>query len=125
MAEEKTPPASSMKRGRVVVQPGQPLQFADVVDADPTGAAASSIGEAIASTLKAYRDAAHKLLQGRYTNQRDLAPAHLRQPCNIFVLRCPDGMLVRYDAVAQGIQRFDTQRQRSISATLHPSSPSR
>jgi hypothetical protein len=102
VAEEKTPPASSMKRGRLVGQPGQPLQFVDVVDVDSTGTAASSIGEAVASTLKAYREAAHKLLQGRYANQKDLAPAHLRQPCNIFVLRCPDGMLVRYDAVVQG-----------------------
>jgi len=65
--------------------------------ADSTSAPANSIRKTIGATFKAYRKAAKELLEGKYISQRELAPANMRGPCNIFVLRCSDGILVRYD----------------------------
>jgi len=100
---EETPrPGSRAKQGKIVVQPGQPLQFTDVVDVDTPNVRAASIRRTIGETLTAYKEAARKLLEGKYAAQRDLAPPHMQGPCSIFVLRCHDGIFVRYDLVSQG-----------------------
>ncbi len=52
----------------------------------------------MASTFGAYRKAAAELLSGKYAAFKSLAPTHLREACNIFVLECSDGVLVRWDA---------------------------
>lgn len=54
--------------------------------------------ENVSATIKAYRSAARELLSGKYSDVRELAPSHLREPCNVTVLVCTDGMLVRHDA---------------------------
>ena len=46
----------------------------------------------------AYLKAARLLLEEKYCAQNLLAPNHLRAPCNVYVLRCTNGYLVRYDA---------------------------
>jgi hypothetical protein len=56
----------------------------------------------MAGTLRAYREAAQELLRGQYASLRGLAPPHLRIPCHIYVICCPDGVLVRYDAAVGG-----------------------
>jgi hypothetical protein len=100
---DETPrPGSRAKQGKIVVQPGQPLQFTDVVDVDTPNVRAASIRRTIGETLTAYKEAARKLLEGKYAAQRDLAPPHMQGPCSIFVLRCHDGIFVRYDLVSQG-----------------------
>jgi hypothetical protein len=72
----------------------------DVVDADTPNVPPSSAVTTIGATLRAYGEAARKLLEGKYTSQRELAPLHMQGKCNILVLRCNDGMFVRYDSVA-------------------------
>ena len=88
------------KRGKMVGAPGQPLQFteqaevADEVEISPLCAA-------VALTLRAYHKAGRELLEGKYASARALAPPHLRSPCEILVLCCPDGIIVRYDKASQ------------------------
>jgi hypothetical protein len=101
MATNDAGPQPQMKRGNVLVQAGQPLQFTEIVGADTTKAPAESIGNTIGATLKAYQKAAQKLLEGKYIGQREFAPPNMRRPCNIFVLRCRDGIFVRYDLAPQ------------------------
>jgi hypothetical protein len=52
----------------------------------------------MAAALRAYTKAARELLNGQYASVRDLAPPHLRSPCHCYIVCCPDGVLVRYDA---------------------------
>ena len=102
MAESNRRLAPATKKGTIVVQPGQPLEFTDVVDTDAPNDAAKSIAATIGKTLAAYMKAARTLLEGKYVSQKELAPPHMQAPCNIFVLRCIDGILVRYDQGLQG-----------------------
>jgi antiviral defense system Shedu protein SduA len=101
MAEDSLRPPSSKKLGNVLLQQGQPLQFADVIDAPAPAVALSSIGEAICNTFRAYSKAARNLLEGKYADRKDLAPPHMRGSCNIFIVHCNDGIFVRYDLVSQ------------------------
>ena len=54
--------------------------------------------KAMAITLKAYTRAGHELVEGAFAGVRDLAPPNFRVPCHVYVVCCPDGVLVRYDA---------------------------
>jgi hypothetical protein len=47
--------------------------------------------------MKAYRDAVRGLLNGKYAALKAYAPAHLRDPMNIWIFCCKDGVLVRFD----------------------------
>ena len=84
-------------RGRLEIQPGQPVKIAESVPInDPKPP--SPLCEAIGVTLKAYMKAGRGLVDGEFANVRELAPPHLRVPCNVYVLCCPDGVLIRYDS---------------------------
>ncbi len=52
--------------------------------------------------MAAYREAAKGLLKDRYQSLAENVPEYLRLPCNITVLLCPDGMIVRYDIGEEG-----------------------
>jgi hypothetical protein len=105
MAPSEDPPDSTHgRRGRVEIQFGSPLKF---IEAPPTADADSSETEAaegrsaartVGATIKAYRQAAKQLLDGRYADIRSYAPSHLREPSSTTVLCCEDGIIVRYDA---------------------------
>jgi hypothetical protein len=84
--------------GRVL--PGQPIQVGAPVEVADAGEP-SSLCIAMANALRAYRKAARELLEGQYASLRELAPPHLRIPCHIYVMCCPDGVLVRYDAAIE------------------------
>ncbi|HSS98794.1 MAG TPA: Shedu immune nuclease family protein [Terriglobales bacterium] len=93
-----------MKQTPVFIQPGQPLQFPDGVAQasdkmaeNPQMKYISNVGK----TLSAYLKAARKLLEEKYASLKDLAPPHMRDVCDIFVLRCNDGIFVRYDLSQQ------------------------
>lgn len=94
-----------MKRGRVLVEPGKPLQFIvdEEVDSEPTDTV-RRIGDA----LIAYIRAGAELLKGRYAPLANIAPRHLRERSSILVLRCSDGVFVRYDPLIEekGKHRF-------------------
>src|SRR5207245_7211002 len=79
------------KRGRVTVQLGQPLQFAgDTRSEGPDEREEPEYSKPMARALLGYNKAARKLLEDRHSALRDIAPAHMREPCNIFVLQCAD-----------------------------------
>jgi hypothetical protein len=100
MEENDEPAKPVFRKGTLVAEGGQPLRFTDVVEvANPTPN--SSLSHAVAETLKTYRKAALALLDGKYASVRNLAPPHLRLPCHILVLCCPDGVLVRYDLAGE------------------------
>ena len=80
-------------RRSLSIVPGQPIKVADSVDAG--GKPVSALCRAIATTLKAYIQAGHDLLNGPYDSVREIAPPYFRVPCYIYVICCPDGVLVR------------------------------
>jgi hypothetical protein len=85
------------KRGNVRVIPGKPLEFADEEDVSAQEGASEAPKRSIGAALKAYRNAAGELLNGKYADLAPIAPAHLRERGNIFVAICRDGVFVRYD----------------------------
>jgi hypothetical protein len=95
----------NMKKGTVIVEPGKPLQFRDAVETNSSPSAEQQGAILIANALKSYQTAARDLLKGKLACYAELAPPHLRNPCDIVVLRCSDGVFVRYDAAAQGDAR--------------------
>ena len=102
MAESEKPSAPVLKKGRLLGRPGQPLEFQDVEDTDPSDVTGTSFPTAIGRALHEYMKASQTLLEGEYAGQKELAPPHMRAPCNIFVVRCNDGILVRYDKLSDG-----------------------
>jgi hypothetical protein len=95
----RTPKIEQLRRVTVTgFRPGEPIQVSDpievVVDASPLCAA-------MVETLKAHRQAARELITGQYACVQEHAPPHLRVPCHIYVICCPDGVVVRYDAAGE------------------------
>lgn len=86
-----------MKRGRINIQPGKPLEFLDVVEDTTAPSLTHQEAVRIGICLRAYRKAADELLKGRYANCLEFAPRHLRELCDTFIVRCSDGIVVRYD----------------------------
>ena len=78
---------------------GKPLQISDEAVIENASPGSSPI-IAMARTLKVYREAAMKLLEGNYSGVRNLAPPHFRLLCDIFIFACTDGIVVRYDRMS-------------------------
>jgi hypothetical protein len=84
------------------LRPGEPIQVSDPIDVmDVDATQCSPLCAAMVETLKAHRKAARELIAGQYASVQDLAPPHLRVPCHIYVICCPDGVVVRYDAAGE------------------------
>ena len=102
MTENNDSPQHTTKQGQLVVGAGQKLQFVEAAEpTEASGGSTSSVSLAILNTLVAYKRAARELLDGRLAGIRPLAPAHLREPCSVTILRCVDATLVRYDLVTK------------------------
>jgi hypothetical protein len=100
----------------ISLQPGQPIQFSEVEEVTAPDVVALSVSDTIGRTLRAYRDASRQLVEGKYANQKELAPPHIREACDVFVIRCSDGVLVRYDrAGATPTKVRCTQSDQSLS----------
>jgi hypothetical protein len=82
------------------VWPGQPIKVTDPVEAADAGGL-SPLCAAMVEALRAYRKAGRELVEGQYSSVRKFAPPHLRVPCHIYVMCCPDGVIVRYDAAGE------------------------
>jgi len=85
-------------KGKVTVESGKPLQFEGDADTNPPESAEQKNAAMIADALKSYLDGADDILSGKYACFSAIAPKQLRQPCDVFVLRCTDGVFVRYDS---------------------------
>jgi hypothetical protein len=84
-------------RRSITITPGKPLEMGDPVDvAEARGA--SPLSKAMAIALKAYVKAGRELVDGEFRSVPDLAPPNFRLPVHTYVVSCPDGVLVRYDA---------------------------
>jgi hypothetical protein len=82
------------------LMPGQRIQVTERVEAAGSGKL-SPLCAAVVKTMRAYRKAGQELVEGQYAGVRQLVPPQLRVPCHIYVLCCPDGVLVRYDAAGE------------------------
>ena len=96
MVDEGGSKPRKLRSGTFTIKPGQPIEFTSIEVADNHGLP-SNLCSSIARTLREYRKAARQLIEGKYVASRALAPPHLRLPCHILVLCCPDGVIVRYD----------------------------
>ncbi len=106
MTSNTTQPNPSLRQCEISVQPGQPLQFTDAHGATIPVALPTSLDRAIGRTLNAYTRAARKLIEGKYAGQRDVVPAHMRGPSTINIIRCTDGIFVRYDQASEGEEKI-------------------
>lgn len=112
------------RRGRLEVRGGRPLTFVEDPEAakempEPPAELQQAASQ-VAATLKVYRDAAKTLLSGKYSELRDIAPSHLREPCDIAVICCRNGIVVRYDLGTEGAIKI---RSGAIDATLTELAP--
>jgi hypothetical protein len=109
-----------MKKGTFFAEPGRPLRFEVIEESDapPTPQEAGAI--LIADALKAYCESARSLLVGRFSSFAETAPRHLRVPCDITVIRCTDGVLVRYDPISGEKPRI---RAATVGHTLRETAP--
>jgi hypothetical protein len=103
------------RRVQSELKPGQPIQLSEPIEiTDATEP--SSLCVAMVNALRAYRNAGLELINGKYASARDFAPPQLRMPCHIYVMCCPDGVLVRYDlAGAEEPKMRSTDSEKSIS----------
>lgn len=122
--DHETPDPAKHKRGRLEVRGGQSLAFIeDQNAAEPAQEPPPELREAasqVIATLKAYRDAVKNLLSTRYSDLRDLAPSHLREPCDIAAICCKNGIIVRYDLGKEGATKI---RGSAVDGTLTELAP--
>lgn len=59
MVEEKISPKVPLKHGKMIVRPGQPLQFIEIEDMEEGNNEIDSVVMAIGETLRRYGEAAH------------------------------------------------------------------
>lgn len=87
------------KKTQVTFAADLPMQFSDVdgVQAESIPESARKMARQVGLTVKAYLDAAGELLEGPYTQLRDIAPKHLSDPGNVLVACCEDGVVIRYE----------------------------
>jgi hypothetical protein len=98
--EDKSKPRI-IKYAQVRVESGQPISISDESDSsDPFPD--DPLGAAVSLTLKAYREAAKELVATKFSADRERVPVQWRRPCDIWVISCPDGIIVRYDEIALG-----------------------
>jgi hypothetical protein len=99
MTDNDIKPMPILKQAEIRVESGKPLQFSDLADSGIPNVLPppTSLDLAIGGAIVSYTKAARKLLEGKYATQKELAPSHLREKNNITVLRCNDGIVVRYD----------------------------
>ena len=82
------------------VWPGQPIQVSEPVEVNDAREQ-SPLCAAMVKTLRAYGRAGRELVEGQYASVRELAPPQLRVPSHIYMVFCPDGVIVRYDAAGE------------------------
>jgi hypothetical protein len=113
-----------MKRGKILVETGKPLQFiVEEDDSEPSieiGINSQTEIRQIGDTIAAYIGAGNQLLKNRYVQLAMIAPRHLRDHCSIFVLRCADGILVRYDPSKDDKKTLRIAENASTLAELVP-----
>ncbi len=107
------------KKVEISVTPGKPLQI-DLPTGAQVGTASNTFTAALGKTFKAYRDAADALLRGKYARAVEFVPPTLREPRNITIFHCDDGILVRYDRLLEGKPTVKTLKTTAKLRDLAP-----
>ncbi len=88
-----------IKHGLIQFSPGQPMQFQP--EEDELGVSLSKDQQtwldAIGTSVRAYINAARKLLDDKYAHIKDQAPPHLAKSSSVLAVHCEDGIIIRYD----------------------------
>jgi hypothetical protein len=96
-----------MKTGSIFIGGDNPMHL--VENGEPAARQLTEeeqqVGRRVTGTLKAYLNAAEELLADQYAHLRELAPLHLRDPGNVLVACCTDGVIVRYEKKAETTQK--------------------
>ncbi len=80
--------------GKFIIRPGQPIELTSGEEPPPNLTDEQrALIDPIRTTLAAYRDAVRDLLAAKYRDLADLAPAHMRVPCDCTVFICDDGLI--------------------------------
>lgn len=96
--------SEELQKAVIHIAPGaRPAEIVEVTEEMPLppGPARETV-RAVGKAVSSYLHAAHGLLQGEYSQVRDLAPRHLREPGRAIVACCPGGVIVRYEPRPKG-----------------------
>lgn len=89
--------SARFKKGILRARPGLPLSFSEEEELTDPEIREKLRELPVGDTVKAYRDAAKRLLASKYQDLNELAPSHLKEACDITILICDNGIIVRYD----------------------------
>jgi hypothetical protein len=92
--------SKNLKKGKIRIQPGGPVTISETPDLPESDQLPPPAFEAVGKTLKAYLLATRELLAGKYKHLKELAPPHMTASCRPFAFVFNEGILVRYDRVA-------------------------
>ena len=99
---DSTPSSRSegKKFGKITAEAGKPLQFTELAAPSNPGDIPPHLGPEIGETFRAYGRALKSLLSGKYGHLKKIASPHMTGPVSTTIVKCTDGILVRYDTVS-------------------------
>jgi len=109
-------------RGTLEIRPGAPIRFVEdrAAPSPNVSAEQQELSERISRSLQAYGRAARALLAGKFKDLKDYAPGHLKQACDVTVVCCTDGVIVRYDRAKEGQAKIRAGTLEGTLAELAP-----
>jgi hypothetical protein len=84
------------------VEAGRPISFESKMPANDASALGAEEARRIVRTLRTYRTALRDLVTTKYASVASTLPGFFAHVANIFILRCTDGVLVRYEFCDDG-----------------------
>ncbi|HOO90533.1 MAG TPA: DUF4263 domain-containing protein [Syntrophales bacterium] len=88
------------KKGFLRIEGTNPMTFVEAND-DTTIAAwtpeQESLANAVSKAVKSYIETTEALASGKYEHLRDMIPEYLRNPGNLLIAVCSDGIVIRYE----------------------------
>ena len=84
------------------------MQIPDIDTSDTSNLAEDQLHilKVLQKAVRNYRDAAKKLLSGKYSHLRELVPAYLVDPGNILIVCSTDGTVIRYERKLESSKIF-------------------
>src|ERR1043165_1507964 len=104
------------EQGRMRIEGGKPIAFEGAPLSGEFDAALMKIVDA----LRVYRDAMQTLVRGKYAGRAHQLSPHQQRTPNIVIVRCADGVIVRYEACIEDRPRI---RCVDLSNTLEEMAP--
>lgn len=103
-----------IKKGIIRFDGANPMSFEESDDAPSVAItpAQQELMDAVSTTIKSYLKTAENLIEGKYKHLEQIVPKYLSHPGVVFIVVCPDGVVVRYES------RVDDKRK--YAATYMP-----